>query len=55
MTSSYAGASDGGGWFIFTQCIFIEVFMLFFPLRRLEASGIGSFFNGKTSCTLNLL
>lgn len=55
MTSSYAGATDGGGWFIFTQFIFIELFVLFFPLRRLEASGIGSFFNGKASRTLNLL
>lgn len=41
--SSWAGGMHAGAWFILNQCIFIEVFVLFFPLHTLEASGTGSF------------
>lgn len=55
ISGSYAGATHDGTCFIFNLCIFIEVFVLFFPMRRLEASGIRSLSYGKTFSTLNLL
>lgn len=55
ISGSYAGATHDGACFIFNLCIFIEVFVLFFPMRRLEASGIRSLSYGKTFSTLNLL
>lgn len=40
ITMSYAGAMHYEAWFIFTQCIFNKVFVLFFPLRRGSGAGI---------------
>lgn len=51
----HAGAVHGGAAFIFTRCIFVKVFVLFFPLRKAQGWKTRSLYYGRVSSTQSLL